>query len=137
VRGKSEGWKDRSHDRRTPGERPGGRYERDRPEGYDGTHLGERVRLLHHRALEHGAKITCRVVRPSDVGFVAEWEYVATSDFMEEAERSHREAFTPISRHGDTEIYLEENFDDRSRIEARRETGTTFRLKQKAGARLV
>ena len=46
------------------------------------------------RALEHGAEITCRVVRPSDSRFAAGWEYVATSGFREEAERRHREAFT-------------------------------------------
>ena len=61
--------------------------------GYDGsTYVAGRARLL-HQALEHGAEIICKL-HPSDGGFVAEWEYVATSGFREEAKWSHREAFT-------------------------------------------
>ena len=37
----------------------------------------------HTGALEHEAEVTCRVDRPSDGGFVAGWQYVATSGFRE------------------------------------------------------
>jgi hypothetical protein len=84
----------------------------------DMSETDERVTMVHTlreepgsypRALEHGAEITCGVVCPSDSEFGAEWEYVATSGFMEEAKRSRREAFTS---HADARRYLEENLDE-------------------------
>ena len=60
------------------------------------------------RALEDGSEVIYRI-RPSEGGFVAEWEYVATSDPAGRSARSHSEEF---SSHADALRYLEENFDE-------------------------
>ena len=59
------------------------------------------------RALEDGSEVIY-TVRPSEGGFVAEWEYAASGSAKGTA-RSNSEEF---SSHADALRYLEENFDE-------------------------
>lgn len=89
----------------------------DNREERDVSETDERATMVHTlreepgsyaRTLEDGSKVIYRV-RPSDGGFVAEWECVAASGSAEGHARSHSEEF---SSHADALRHLEENFDE-------------------------